>query len=43
MTDTDKFVGAWRLLSTEFRAEDGSLGESPYSTESQGLLLYGGN
>jgi len=43
MTDTDKFVGAWRLLSTEFRAEDGSLGESPYSTESQGLLLYGAN
>jgi hypothetical protein len=40
MTDADKFVGAWRLLSTEFRAEDGSLGESPYGTDSQGLLMY---
>ena len=40
MTDAENFVGAWRLLSTEFRAEDGSLGDSPYSTESQGLLLY---
>jgi hypothetical protein len=40
MSDADKFVGAWRLISTEFRAEDGSLGESPYGTDSQGLLMY---
>jgi hypothetical protein len=40
MADADKFVGAWRLISTEFRAEDGSLGESPYGTDSQGLLMY---
>ena len=40
MTDTDKFVGAWRLISTEFRAEDGSPGDSPYGTDSQGLLIY---
>ena len=40
MTDSDKFFGAWRLISTEFRAEDGSLGESPYGTDSQGLLMY---
>ena len=40
MTDADQFVGAWRLVSTEFRAEDGSPGESPYGTESQGLLMY---
>ncbi len=40
MSDANKFVGAWRLVSTEFRAEDGSLGESPYGTDSQGLLMY---
>jgi hypothetical protein len=40
MTDEDKLVGAWRLISTEFRADDGSIGESPYGTDSQGLLMY---
>ena len=40
MDEADKFVGAWRLISTEFRAEDDSLGDSPYSTDSQGLLMY---
>lgn len=40
MKEADKFVGAWRLISTEFRAEDGSLGESPYGSDSQGLLMY---
>jgi len=40
MTDKDKLVGAWRLISTRFRSEDGSLGESPYGTDSQGLLMY---
>jgi hypothetical protein len=40
MTEAEKFVGAWRLVSTEFRAEDGTLGESPYGAESQGLLMY---
>ena len=40
MTDSDNLVGAWRLVSTVFRAEDGSLGESPYGTDSQGLLMY---
>ena len=40
MMDADKFVGAWRLVSSTFRAEDGSFGESPYGTDSQGLLMY---
>ncbi len=40
MTETEKFAGAWRLVSTEFREDDGTLGESPYGTESQGLLMY---
>ena len=40
MMEADKFVGAWRLLSAEFRAEDGTLAESPYGPEPQGLLMY---
>jgi hypothetical protein len=40
VADADKFVGAWRLVFTEFRAEDGSPGESPYGTDPQGLLMY---
>ncbi len=40
MADADKFVGAWRLLSNEFRAADGSPGESPYGSDSEGLLMY---
>ena len=40
MMEADKFVGAWRLVSAEFRAEDGSPAESPYGVEPQGLLMY---
>ena len=40
MMEADKFVGAWRLLSAEFRAEDGSPAESPYGAEPQGILMY---
>jgi Lipocalin-like domain len=40
MMEADKFIGAWRLVSAEFRAEDGSLAESPYGAEPQGLLIY---
>lgn len=40
MMEADKFIGAWRLLSAEFRAEDGTLAESPYGAEPQGLLMY---
>lgn len=40
MMEADKFIGAWRLLSAEFRAEDGTVVESPYGAEPQGLLMY---
>jgi hypothetical protein len=40
MMEADKFIGAWRLVSAEFRAEDGSVAQSPYGTEPQGILMY---
>jgi hypothetical protein len=40
MMEADKFVGAWRLVSAEFRGEDGELAESPYGPEPQGILMY---
>jgi len=40
MMEADKFIGAWRLLSVEFRAEDGSLASSPYGESPQGILMY---
>ena len=40
MMEADKFLGAWRLISAEFRAEDGTPAESPYGSEPQGLLMY---
>lgn len=40
MMEADKFIGAWRLVSAQFRAQDGSLAPSPYGTEPQGILMY---
>jgi len=40
MMEADKFIGAWRLVSAEFRAEDGAIADSPYGPEPQGLLMY---
>src|SRR4051812_20689549 len=40
MMEADKFIGAWRLVSTEYHADDGSPAESPYGPEPQGLLIY---
>jgi hypothetical protein len=40
MMEADKFIGAWRLVSAEFRTEDGQLADSPYGTEPQGILMY---
>jgi hypothetical protein len=40
MMEADKFIGAWRLISAEFRAADDSLAESPYGSEPQGVLVY---
>lgn len=40
MMEADKFVGAWRLVSAEFRNEDGSPAASPYGEQPQGVLMY---
>jgi len=40
MMEADKFIGAWRLVSAEFRTADGAIAESPYGSEPQGLLIY---
>ena len=40
MMEADKFIGAWKLVSAEFVADDGTPGESPYGPEPQGLLIY---
>src|SRR3954466_14615089 len=40
MMEADKFVGAWRLVSTEYHTDDGAPAESPYGPEPQGLLIY---
>jgi Lipocalin-like domain len=40
MMEADKFIGAWRLLSAEFRAADDSIAPSPYGSEPLGVLIY---
>jgi hypothetical protein len=40
MMESDKFVGAWRLVSAEFHAETGERVESPYGNSPQGILMY---
>jgi len=40
MTEAGRFPGAWRLISAEYRAMDGSLVESPWGPEPQGMLMY---
>ena len=40
MMEADKFIGAWRLVSAEFRDENGAATESPYGSAPQGLLIY---
>ena len=40
MTEADKFVGVWRLLSLEYRADDGAIVESPYGVEPEGTIMY---
>lgn len=37
--DTHHFVGAWRLVSTEFKDADGKL-TYPYGPDPQGILTY---
>ena len=40
MTESDKFIGGWRLVSAGFQTEDGSVAQSPYGTEPEGILMY---
>ena len=40
MTEADKFVGVWRLLFIEYRADDGTVVESPYGAEPEGTIMY---
>jgi len=40
MTEAGKFVGAWRLVSAEYHAADGSTVDSPWGPEPQGMLMY---
>ena len=40
MMEADKFIGAWRLVSADFHADDGAPAESPYGSEPEGLLIY---
>ena len=40
MMEADKFIGAWRLVSAEFRNETGLAVESPYGKEPYGILIY---
>jgi Lipocalin-like domain len=40
MTEADKFVGVWRLVSMEIRTDDGIVVESPFGAEPDGTLMY---
>ena len=40
MTEADKFVGVWRLLSIEYRSDDGAIVESPFGAEPEGTIMY---
>ncbi len=40
MMEADKFVGAWRPISIEYLTDDGTLIDSPYGAEPQGILMY---
>ena len=39
--DKDKFTGAWKLISTDYRSEDGEV-IYPFGREVIGLLMYDG-
>ena len=40
MTEADKFVGVWRLLSVEYRSDDGAIVESPFGADAEGTIMY---
>ncbi len=40
MTEADKFVGVWRLLSVEYRSDAGAIVESPFGADAEGTIMY---
>jgi hypothetical protein len=40
MSDEGRFPGAWRLVSAEYRTMDGSIIDSPWGAEPQGMIMY---
>ena len=40
MSEASRFPGAWRLVSAEYRAMDGTVVDSPWGPEPQGMLIY---
>ncbi len=40
MTEANKFVGVWRLLSVEYRSDDGAIVESPFGADAEGTIMY---
>ncbi len=40
MTEADKFVGVWKLLSIEYRTDDGAVVDSPYGADPEGTIMY---
>jgi hypothetical protein len=40
MSEASRFPGAWRLISAEYRSADGTVVDSPWGPEPQGMLIY---
>ena len=40
MSEASRFPGAWRLVSAEYRAMDGTVVDSPWGPEPQGMIMY---
>lgn len=40
MSEASRFPGVWRLVSAEYRATDGTVVDSPWGAEPQGILIY---
>jgi hypothetical protein len=40
MSEASRFPGAWRLVSAEYRTMDGTVIDSPWGPEPQGMIMY---
>ena len=40
MSEASRFPGAWRLVSAEYRSMDGTVLDSPWGPEPQGMIMY---